>query len=149
METAADGDLSESSEVDLERNRSPLHRVLIVDDDEDMRHLLRLLFDGEGYGVVGEAEDGFRAVELARVLKPALVVLDYRMPKLDGAGAAVKLRELNPDVKILAFSAVLEDKPDWADAYLDKERIGEISPLLSKLMSLEKEKPSLASTEGL
>jgi CheY-like chemotaxis protein len=134
------GPSSDEAQVDYRENGSPLQRVLIVDDDEEIRDLLRLLFDCEGFGVVGEAEDGFRAVELARVLKPALVVLDYRMPRMNGAKTARRLREISPDVKIVAFSAVLDEKPPWADAFLNKERVGEIAPLLTRLVALEKEK---------
>ena len=108
--------------------------ILLVDDDEDVRHVLRMLFEFEGYRVVGEAADGLEAIGLAPARRPDFVVLDVAMPNLDGADAARFLRAILPDSRIVAFSAVLDDKPEWADAYLNKQRISEIVPLLGRLM---------------
>ena len=108
--------------------------ILLVDDDEDIRHVLRILFEIEGYRVVGEAADGLEAIGLAPAKRPDFVVLDAAMPNLDGAEAARFLRVILPDSRIVAFSATLDGKPDWADAYLNKNRISEIVPLLGRLM---------------
>lgn len=104
--------------------------VLIVDDDEEMRHVLRLLCETEGLEVVGEAANGVEAIPLALNHQPDVVILDYRLPRLDGEGAAEILRAVIPGTKIVAFSAILERQPEWADAYLNKERITELMPLL-------------------
>lgn len=104
--------------------------VLIVDDDEEIRHVLRLLFEGEGMVVVGEAESGVAAVPIALKEQPDFVILDYMLPRLDGEGSAEILRAVVPGTKIVAFSAVLDEQPEWADAYLNKERISEMMPLL-------------------
>jgi two-component system, NarL family, response regulator LiaR len=104
--------------------------VLIVDDDEEVRHVLRLLFETERMKVVGEAANGAEAVPLALNHQPDFVILDYKLPKLDGEGAAEILRAVVPGTKIVAFSAFLEDQPGWADAYLNKDRISELMPLL-------------------
>lgn len=104
--------------------------VLIVDDDEEVRHVLRLLCESEGLSVVGEATNGIEAVPLALHHQPDFVILDYKLPRLDGEGAAEILRAITPDSKIVAFSAILEQQPDWADAFLNKERIAEMMPLL-------------------
>jgi CheY-like chemotaxis protein len=104
--------------------------VLIVDDDEEIRHVLRLLCESEGLNVVGEAENGVEAVSLALNHQPGFVILDYRLPRLDGEGAAEILRAVAPGSKIVAFSALLASRPDWADAYLNKDRVGELMPLL-------------------
>jgi CheY-like chemotaxis protein len=108
-------------------------KVLIVDDDADIRHLLRLLFEVEDYDVVGVASDGLEAVTMARLHRPDLVVLDYLMPVMDGAEAAAGIRELLPDTRIVAFSAVLDHKPEWADAHLNKDRVSEVAPLISQM----------------
>ena len=108
--------------------------VLIVDDEEDVRHILRLLFEVEDYEVVGEASDGADAITVALTKEPDFVILDYRMPRMDGEEAARLLRDMLPDVRIIAFSAVLQDKPSWADAYLNKDRISEVAPLLHSLI---------------
>jgi CheY-like chemotaxis protein len=104
--------------------------VLIVDDDEEIRHVLRVLCETEGLKVVGEASNGVEAVPLALNYQPDFVILDYMLPRLDGEGAAEILRTITPESKIVAFSAVLDRQPDWADAYLNKDRIAELMPLL-------------------
>ena len=104
--------------------------VLIVDDDEEIRHVLRILCEAEGLTVIGEAANGVEAVPLALRHQPDFVILDYMLPRLDGEGAAEILRTITPESRIVAFSAILEDQPSWADAYLNKERISELMPLL-------------------
>jgi CheY-like chemotaxis protein len=108
--------------------------ILIVDDDEGIRDVLRLLFEHEGYKVVGQAADGLEAIALARSLRPAVAVIDQRMPRMTGEKAAEMIRTLSPDTRIVAFSALLSDTPAWADAFLNKERISEIVPLLGRLL---------------
>lgn len=104
--------------------------VLIVDDDEEVRHVLRILCEQDRLDVVGEADNGVAAVSLALKLQPDFVILDYRLPRLDGEGAAEILRAVAPRSRIVAFSAILEDQPEWADAFLNKARITELMPLL-------------------
>lgn len=108
--------------------------VLIVDDDEEIRHVLRVLCESEGLMVVGEAANGVEAVPLALQHQPDIVILDYMLPRLDGEGAAEILRTITPESKIVAFSAILDRQPRWADAYLNKERIGDLAPLLGTLI---------------
>ncbi len=55
------------------------------------------------------------------------------MPGMNGADTAPLLREACPELKICAFSAVLGEAPGWADAFLSKERIGELPPTLETL----------------
>jgi CheY-like chemotaxis protein len=110
--------------------RNGIQTVLIVDDDEEIRHALRLLCETEGMKVVGEAANGVEAVPLALQYQPDFVILDYMLPRLDGEGAAEILRAVIPGTKIVAFSAFLDRQPDWADAYLNKDRISELMPLL-------------------
>ena len=113
-----------------ERTAVASKTVLIVDDDEEIRHVLRLLFESEQMTVVGEAANGAEAVPLALNHQPDFVILDYRLPQLDGKGAAEILRAVVPGTKIVAFSAFLDERPAWADAYLNKDRISELMPLL-------------------
>lgn len=108
----------------------PRPTVLIVDDDEEIRHVLRLLCDADGMEVIGEATNGVEAIALAMKHRPNFVILDYRLPRLDGEGAAEILRAITPDTRIVAFSAFLAETPTWADAYLNKDRISELMPLL-------------------
>ena len=104
--------------------------VLIVDDDEEIRHVLRMICEQAGLDVVGEASNGVEAVTFALQHHPDFAILDYRLPRLDGEGAAEILRAVTPTTKIVAFSALLEERPQWADAYLNKDRIAELMPLL-------------------
>lgn len=109
-------------------------RVLIVDDDEEIRHVLRLLCETNGMRVVGEATNGVEAVAVALREQPEFVILDYMLPRLDGEGTAELLRTVAPGAKIVAFSAILEKQPAWADAYLNKERVTELMPLLQSFI---------------
>lgn len=115
--------------------KKPHGRVLIVDDDEEIRHALRLMCEMEGFEVVGEAENGVEAVPLALKHQPNLVILDYLMPHLDGEGTATMLRAIAPETRIVAFSAVLDSKPAWSDSYLNKARVSEVAPLLERLIT--------------
>ena len=90
--------------------------VLIADDDESIRSFLRVALRHEtGVGEVREAANGSDAVAICREWTPHVVVLDYWMPVLDGAGAARAIRLQNPRVRIVAFSGVLQGTPEWAD----------------------------------
>ncbi len=70
-------------------------RVVIAEDEALIRLDLKEMLEEEGYTVVGEAGDGEQAVELAREHKPDLVILDVKMPKLDGISAAENRRRVH------------------------------------------------------
>ncbi len=83
----------------------PNIRVLLADDHAMVREgLAQLLEDSEDILVVGQAGDGQEAVALAKEKKPDVVVLDYTMPKIDGALAARQIRSLCPEAKILVLT---------------------------------------------
>lgn len=81
-------------------------RVVIADDESIIRMDLREMLTGLGYLVVGEAGDGVSAVNLARELRPDLVIMDIKMPDLDGIAAAKILSEerISPVLLLTAFS---------------------------------------------
>jgi len=80
-------------------------RILIVDDHEIVRYGLRELICKESdFEVIGEAENGRTAVELADQLKPQIVIMDITMPDLNGFEATQKIKKKIPDVKIIALS---------------------------------------------
>lgn len=108
--------------------------MLIVDDDDEIRNVLRLMCRTDDLHVIGEASNGVESVPLALKHQPDIVILDYKLPRLDGAGAAEILRAVSPDSQIVAFSAVLDTQPPWADAFLDKDRITELIPLVRSLI---------------
>jgi DNA-binding NarL/FixJ family response regulator len=71
-------------------------RIMVVDDNPVVRSGLVSLLEADGMQVVAEAGDGVQAVELAERLRPDLVLLDVRMPLLDGVGAAKKITKRTP-----------------------------------------------------
>jgi DNA-binding NarL/FixJ family response regulator len=83
--------------------------ALIVDDHEVVREGLRLsLSRAPHIRVIGEAADGASAVELAERRKPDVVIMDVRMPGIDGLEATKLLAERAPEVKVLIFTAFSE-----------------------------------------
>lgn len=81
-------------------------RIVIADDESLIRLDLREMLTHLGYEVIGEAGDGRTAVELARRLRPDLLVMDIRMPELDGISAAEQLtnEKIAPVVLVTAYS---------------------------------------------
>jgi response regulator NasT len=81
-------------------------RVLIAEDEALIRLDLREMLEEEGYDVCGEAGDGASAVRLAKELRPQLVMLDVKMPVLDGISAAEQIvaERIAPVVILTAFS---------------------------------------------
>lgn len=86
-------------------------RVLLVDDQAIVRSGLKLaLADADGLTVVGEAADGRDAVEQARVARPDVVLMDVRMPRLDGISAIEGVLAAAPGAKVLMLSTFGEDE---------------------------------------
>lgn len=85
---------------------SPPRRVLVAEDEALIRLDLKEMLEEEGYDVVGEAGDGESAVQLAEQLRPDLVILDVKMPVLDGISAAEQIARarIAPVVMLTAFS---------------------------------------------
>ncbi|MDO9497410.1 MAG: response regulator [Nocardioides sp.] len=83
------------------------HRTVVIAEDETLIRMdLAEMLTEEGYVVVGEAGDGARAIELAEELRPDLVILDVKMPVLDGIAAAEAIagQRIAPVVMLTAFS---------------------------------------------
>jgi DNA-binding NarL/FixJ family response regulator len=78
--------------------------VLLVDDDPDLRLLLRYSLSDEGFDIVGDAANGQDGVEQARCLQPDLIILDLVMPVLDGLTALPQLAEVAPDSAVVVLS---------------------------------------------
>jgi len=82
-----------------------LASVLIVDDHPAIRRALRVAFESQaGFTVCGEAEDGFDAIGKARKLAPDLIILDLRMPVMDGLEAARLLKRLFPQIPLMMLT---------------------------------------------
>nr|WP_313895938.1 response regulator [Streptomyces sp. YIM 98790] len=105
-------DVPEPSVEAVEAEQSSAHvppettRVVIAEDEALIRLDLKEMLEEEGYTVVGEAGDGQTAVDLAREHKPDLVILDVKMPVMDGISAAEKIAGDNiaPVLMLTAFS---------------------------------------------
>ena len=103
--------------------------VLLADDLPLFRTAIATLIDEqEDLDVVGQAENGLEAIELAQILKPDIVVLDVEMPVMDGITAARRLREAVPDSRIVMLTVWEDD-----DHLLEAIRIGVHGYLLKDL----------------
>jgi DNA-binding NarL/FixJ family response regulator len=89
---------------------TPRVKVLIVDDDALMRAGLRgVLSSDEGIELVGEADDGRQAAYRTRLLKPDVVLMDVRMPDLDGISATREVLAAFPDVRVVILTTFEQD----------------------------------------
>jgi DNA-binding NarL/FixJ family response regulator len=117
----------DAGEPEAERRRLPPRpRVLLADDHDRLREALRDLLTESGFEVVGESGDGADAVALARLHEPDVVVIDLRMPVLNGLDATRLIRDARPATQVVVLSAF--ESPELerqaldagAFAYLDK-----------------------------
>ena len=91
---------------------------MIVDDAPFVRELLKAALKEEGHLCVGEAEDGQEAVALAGRTLPDLIFLDLVLPKMNGLQVAQAVREIWPEVKIIACSTLTQDEVPEKDLML-------------------------------
>lgn len=102
-------------------------KILLVDDDQDFRSLLRRLLEKEqDFSVVGEAGDGLEAVQQTRALAPDLILMDLAMPRVNGLEATVRIKAERFETKVIIFTQYQEDAylqaaaECGADAFLPK-----------------------------
>jgi len=81
-------------------------KILVVDDAQFMRMMLKNILVGAGYEVAGEAENGVQAIERYRSLKPDLVIMDMIMPEMGGIDAVREIVKLDADARVLMCSAM-------------------------------------------
>ena len=81
------------------------HTIMIVDDNDMMRSILRGMLRGEIYEVVGEARNGAIAVDMANRLKPDIVCLDVLMPEKNGIEALVEIKAARPETTVVMITA--------------------------------------------
>lgn len=85
-------------------------RVLIVDDYDMTRTLLRIILRGQNFEVVGDATDGAMAIEMCQRLKPDIMLLDVVMPRLNGLEVLAKLKASNALPLVLMVTSAEEEK---------------------------------------
>ena len=81
-------------------------KILIVDDAAFMRMMLKDILTKNGYEVVGEAENGAKAVEKYKEVTPDLVTMDITMPEMDGISALKNIRSIDSNAKVVMCSAM-------------------------------------------
>ena len=119
-------------------------RVLITDDHGVVRQGLRMFLSLDpDFEVVGEAENGWEALEMARKLQPDVVLMDLLMPIMDGISATKAIRSELPDVEVIALTSVLEDA-----SVTGAVKAGAIGYLLKDTDSDELSRAIKAAAEG-
>lgn len=129
-------------------------RVVIADDEAIIRMDLKALLEELGHRVIGEAADGQKALELARTLKPDVVIMDIKMPVMDGLDAAkiVSEEKIAPVVLLTAYSQkdlIERAKEAGVFAYLVKPfQESDLMPAIEIAISRYLEMHELESTVG-
>lgn len=81
-------------------------RVLVVDDAAFMRMSIKNILERNGYEIAGEAENGIMAVQKYKECHPDIVTMDITMPEMDGVEALKRIKEIDPEAKIIMLSAM-------------------------------------------
>ena len=85
-------------------------RILIVDDHEVVRDgIVGNLVRQQDFAIVGQASNGLEAVQKAADLSPDIILMDLRMPELDGVEAMIRIKQDNPEVKFIVFTTYSDD----------------------------------------
>lgn len=84
-------------------------RVLTVDDSKFMRNIIKKSLEKEEFKVVAEASSGLEAVELYKDLNPDIVTMDLTMPGIGGLNALKKLKEIDPEARVIICSAMSQE----------------------------------------
>ena len=91
-------------------------RIVIVDDDDGVRAALKPILERMMLDVVGEAADGFEGVDVVLRTKPDVVLMDVRMPGMNGFEATKEIKAAMPNVQVVFFTAYEEPAPTQAAA---------------------------------
>ncbi|SRR5579884_3810089 len=125
--------------------QEPTVRVLVVDDQRLMRDgIASLLSIQEGIEVVGTAANGQEAIEQALALRPAVILMDVRMPVMDGVAATVQVRRQMPDCQILMLTTF-----DDEEYVVDALRAGACGYLLKNIPAPDLARAVQAAHRGI
>ena len=106
-------------------------RLLIADDDDRTTMVLRDSLPAFGFDIVGSARNGIEAGEQAARLRPEVVLMDMRMPEVDGIEATVLVKAQDPRTQVVILTAFSEKDSKWAAEFMGA------ASLLEKDASLE------------
>jgi DNA-binding NarL/FixJ family response regulator len=89
-------------------------RVLIVDDTDHVRDMLGQMLELDGFELAGSARRGKEAIELLPSSRADIVIIDYKMPDMDGITATKQMRAFAPDIPVILYTAYLDDEIETA-----------------------------------
>ncbi|MDI7742415.1 response regulator [Lysinibacillus fusiformis] len=81
-------------------------RILVADDSRFMRSYIMKMLHEAGYTDLLEAENGLKAVEIYKLYRPSIVIMDFNMPVLDGLGALKKIKNMNMSAKVMMCTSM-------------------------------------------
>ena len=84
-------------------------RVMVVDDTEHVREMLATMLELDGFDVVAKLDGGQAAIDAVASASPNVIVMDYKMPGMDGITATQRIREIVRDVPVILYTAYLDD----------------------------------------
>ena len=119
--------------------------ILIAEDNYEVRlSLINMLKNDSEFHVIGKADNGFKAVDMAKNLLPDLILMDIKMPGLDGLRASKQIKEfcaaIRKDIKILILSTFYDD------AYVLKSQACEVDGYLLKGLTFDKLAAAIKNT---
>jgi CheY-like chemotaxis protein len=83
-------------------------KVMVVDDTDHVLNMLVDMLELDGFDVVGRASSGSQAIGLAKTTEPDVIVMDYKMPGMDGLTAARAIKQDRPEQPIIIYTAYLD-----------------------------------------
>ncbi len=107
------------------QERKPLGKLMIVDDNEGVRHLVSRWLERVGF-IVSQAKDGADALDMIKKEPPDVIIADIRMPKISGLELARMVKRDFPDIKVVLMTAysspqtIAQAKREGVDDYLEK-----------------------------
>jgi CheY-like chemotaxis protein len=117
------------------------HRVLIVEDNAEIRNMIEQFLDIQGFDVIGVATDGAEGLEMYRLKHPDAIVTDLRMPKVDGLQLVEAVRREDDATPIVIFTAYATGDPRLQDVanmphvkIVAKTRLRELGPTVLQLL---------------
>lgn len=127
-------------------------KVMIADDNDGMRLILRKAVEKAGHQIVGEASDGAGAVDMVEEVRPDVIFMDIEMPQLDGVEAARKIQDIDPRIFIIFATAHEEFRKEAFEVYafdylvkpFEVKRVGETLERIERLQEGKMPEPVMA-----